>query len=193
MISFTLADTIILSHDTYVISCHRARRKHPSSKRTGFLKAPEWQLHPPPLVFKSVLSSRSLVILNYLLIRYQGSTWEKQAYVFRRTTGTWRLCTFFFFSIYDFFCTFFVHARPGLRRTFYASRGRKRPRDHRARSRRTPRALFVVDRGSVPLSAALKFFFIRRKYPKLAALSYADCKIFTGGVVPSTLYGLRPF
>ena len=52
----------------------------PISKRTAFLKAAKLHPHPPLLVvFKAAPSSRSLVMLNGLLTRYQRSSWEKQA------------------------------------------------------------------------------------------------------------------
>ena len=56
----------------------------PISKRTAFLKAAKLHPHPPLLVvFKAAPSSRSLVMLNGLLTRYQGSSRGKSKHTFK--------------------------------------------------------------------------------------------------------------
>ena len=87
VVSFILALIRLVSYDTHVALCHVRENSTDFSKRTAFVKAAKWHLHPPLLVvFKAVQSSRSLVMLNGLLTRYQGSSWEKQAYIHTNRT-----------------------------------------------------------------------------------------------------------
>ena len=84
VVSFVLVLIRPVSYDTYVAFCHVRNGNSTDFETDGVSECRKIHIHPPLLVvFKAVPSSRSLTTLDNLRIRYQGSSWEKQAHMHR--------------------------------------------------------------------------------------------------------------